>query len=173
MLTLLSFIALLSVSRKYNGSSSQFNKPILFLQAYFPYFELMKVSLCDFHAVCVCLCIPLVNFSIAEPLFIKLYHGTRIHSYGVLPTFLPSVSFMYIFARQRLGRNITTATNAHTTITTEELLDASISMSYVLYHGTKAISYSQNFLHIYSVLSLSLSAVQIVQCRMVGRSRED
>jgi hypothetical protein len=52
-----------------------------------------------------------------------------------------------IFARQRLGRNVTAVTN--TQATTEELLDASFSMLPVSYQGKQAISSSQNVLLCY------------------------
>jgi hypothetical protein len=38
--------------------------------AYFPYFEEIRLGLCDLHAVCVSL-YPPINFWIAEPVFMK------------------------------------------------------------------------------------------------------
>jgi hypothetical protein len=55
-----------------------------------------------------------------------------------------------IVARQRLGRNVTDVTNTQATI--EELLNASYSMWPVPYQGKYAISSSQNFLLIWSLM---------------------
>jgi hypothetical protein len=49
-----------------------------------------------------------------------------------------------IVARQRLSKNVTTATNTDAII--EELLDASFSVRSVLYEGKWTFSSSQNFL---------------------------
>jgi hypothetical protein len=57
-------------------------------------------------------------------------------------------------ARQRLGKNITAATNTHVTI--KELSDGSFTKRSVLYEGKWAISSSQNFL--FSVNALMLGS---------------
>jgi hypothetical protein len=66
----------------------------------------------------------------------------RAHLNGVLLKSLPSVcgsvGVSLIFARKRLGKNITTATNAHATI---ELLDAWFSVRSVSYEGKWAINF--------------------------------
>jgi hypothetical protein len=62
------------------------------------------------------------------------YHGTWAHLNGVLNKSLPSiwvsVCVSCTVARQRLGKNVTVATNTHATI---ELLDASFSVRSVSY----------------------------------------
>jgi hypothetical protein len=54
-------------------------------------------------------------------------------------------------AGQRLGRNVTAATNTHVTI--EELLDASFSLCPVSYQGTQAIISSHNFLFLFILVA--------------------
>jgi hypothetical protein len=66
----------------------------------------------------------------------ETYHGIWAHLNGVLHKSLPSslcvcMYILPIVARQRMGKNVTAATNTHTTI--EELLDASLSMLSVSY----------------------------------------
>jgi hypothetical protein len=56
-----------------------------------------------------------------------------------------------IAARQRLGRNVTAVTN--TSVTLEELLNASFSMWPVSHQGKQAISSSQNVLSILQLVS--------------------
>jgi hypothetical protein len=107
----------------------------LFL-AYFHYFE-KKVGLCDYHAVCVCVYPPykLLNgwTTLYETWYV--YHGTWAHINGVVHKSLPSVCVPIGYpppvARQRLGKNVTSATNTHATI--EELVDASFYMRFVSY----------------------------------------
>jgi hypothetical protein len=59
------------------------------------------------------------------------YHGTWALLNGVFHKFFPSVCVSLIVARQRLGKNVTAATNTLTTI--EELLEASSSVRSVSY----------------------------------------
>jgi hypothetical protein len=63
-----------------------------------------------------------------------VYHGTRAHLDGVLhkffPSFCVSVYESPIVARQRLGKNIATATNTHAAI--EEVFKTSFSVLFVL-----------------------------------------
>jgi hypothetical protein len=97
--------------------------------------------------VCACLCIPPVNFWMPEPIFMKL--GTYVYVTALNPVstaWLKNPSHqsvcLYVYplivarqrlgknhpivARQRLGSNVIAVTN--TRATTEELLDASVSM---------------------------------------------
>jgi hypothetical protein len=63
-----------------------------------------------------------------------VYHGTWAHLNGLLHKSLSSVCmymFPLIIARQRLFKNVTSATNTHVTI--EELLDTSFSLQSVSY----------------------------------------
>jgi hypothetical protein len=98
----------------------------------------MKIGLCDLRAVCVSVNTNLINFVVAEPIFMKL--GMPIMapepistSYSINP-FHQSVC-LYVYpstvVRQRLGKIGTAATNTQATI--EGLLDASCSMRSVSY----------------------------------------
>jgi hypothetical protein len=97
---------------------------------YFPYFEKIKVGLCDLHAVCVS---PLpINFSMAEPIFMKIYVYIMTSepistAYFINPSHQSACLYVYppivtkqrlcknpsIVARQRLGKNVTVATNTY------------------------------------------------------------
>jgi hypothetical protein len=86
----------------------------------------------------VCLCILLINLNVLINLYetLYVYHDTWAHLNGVrlkpLPSVCVSVCVSPIIARQRLGKNVTAATNTHATI---ELLDASFPMRSVSYEG--------------------------------------
>jgi hypothetical protein len=112
-----------------------FSSLLLLPTTYFPYFEKIKVGLCDHLAVCVSV-YPPTNFWMAEPIFMKL--GIHIMTPEPLsPTYFinPSNQSLYvcicIATRQRLGKHVTAATNTDATI--EELLNASFSMPSVSY----------------------------------------
>jgi hypothetical protein len=89
-----------------------------------------------------------------QPIFTKrrMYIiGAWAHLNGVLTKYLPSVC-MYVYpsvvARQRLGKNVTAATNTHAPI--EELLDASFSIRSMSCQRKVEISSSQNLLQFYA-----------------------
>jgi hypothetical protein len=74
-------------------------------------------------SVSLCLCIPPINFRMPEPMFIKL--GIYIlapepisTAYFINPSHHSVSLYVYplIFARQRLGKNVTAATNIHASI---------------------------------------------------------
>jgi hypothetical protein len=114
-----------------------FLRTLIFL-TYFLYFEKkIKVGLWDHHSLCVsvCLLISLINFRMPEPVFMKLDAYARMNvvcmswhlspSQRLLHKSLPSVCVSVcspIVARQRLGKNVTAATNMQETL--EELLNA-------------------------------------------------
>jgi hypothetical protein len=87
----------------------------------------------------VCLCNPLpINFLIAQPDFVKLgmyfmAPKPMCAAYFLNPFHQSECLYVYpsIVARQRLGKNVTTATITDATI--EELLDTSFSMRSVSY----------------------------------------
>jgi hypothetical protein len=107
----------------------------LFL-TYFPYLERKrKVCLCDHHAVGVS---RHITFRMAEPIFMKL--GMYIMApepistaYFINPSYRPQCLHVYppVVSRQRLGKNVSVATNTHATV--EQLLEASFSMRCVSY----------------------------------------
>jgi hypothetical protein len=106
------------VAASYTGTVTD-----LFFLAYFPYFEKLLVNggLWDRHAVCVFV-FPLWNWISYQGIWTRLY---KSHPSASLSVFSPVV------ARQRLGKNVTAATNTHTT--TEESLGASFTMLSVSY----------------------------------------
>jgi hypothetical protein len=78
-----------------------------------------------------CLCIPLINFRMPEPIFRKfgMYSMAPEPISTAYVINLPHQSvclYPLIVARQRLGKNVTAATNTHATI--EELLNALFSV---------------------------------------------
>jgi hypothetical protein len=71
----------------------------------------------------VCLCIPSINFRMPEPIFMKLDMYIVAPEpismvYFINPSHQPVCLYVYphIIARQRLDKNVTTATNTHATI---------------------------------------------------------
>jgi hypothetical protein len=73
-----------------DGSDTQTNKIIcVLLLTHFPYFEEIKVDVCDHYAVYI----PLTNFWLPEPICMNLYvlFGTWGHLNCVLHKYLPSV----------------------------------------------------------------------------------
>jgi hypothetical protein len=90
---------------------------VILLQPTFVILKNIKVGLCDHHAVCVCMCIPSINFRIAEPIFMKL--GMYIMAPEPISTAYFINSFRLcvckciplIVARQRLSRHFLAATN--------------------------------------------------------------
>jgi hypothetical protein len=90
--------------------------------AYFPYFEKIKVDLWDRHAVCLHVCVwPLPNFEFLNQ---SLWNVVCISwhlspSQKLLREFIPlacvSVCVSATVARQRLGKNVTAATNTNET----------------------------------------------------------
>jgi hypothetical protein len=85
-----------------------------------------------------CLCIPPIKLWMPEPIFMKF--GMYIMApepismaYFTNPSHQSVCLYVYppIIARQRLGKNVTAATNSHATI--KELLDASYSVRSVPY----------------------------------------
>jgi hypothetical protein len=100
------------------------------------YFSKVKVGLWGLHAVCMFVNSRPVNFWMPEPNFMKL--GMYITApepilttYFINPSHQSVCLYVHpsIVVRQRLGKNVTAATNTHTTI--EELLDAPFSMRFV------------------------------------------
>jgi hypothetical protein len=96
----------------------------------------IKVGLCDHHAVCVPVYPPYKLLNAWTNLYETwyVYHSTWVHLNGILHKSLPRLClYVYppIVARQRLGKNVTAATNTHATI---ELLDA-FYMRSVSYQG--------------------------------------
>jgi hypothetical protein len=89
----------------------------------------IKGGLCNHHAVCVCVSLPSTFEWMNQSLwYFYVYHGTWAHLNGVLHKSLPLVClYVYprIVTRQRLGKNLSPATN---TQTTEELSDVFFSM---------------------------------------------
>jgi hypothetical protein len=58
-----------SVFRCYSSCIALIRHSVLYtimgwFSTYFPYFEKIKLGLCNRHALCVCLCIPSVNFEL-------------------------------------------------------------------------------------------------------------
>jgi hypothetical protein len=105
--------------------------------AYFPYFEKIKVGLWDHDAVCVSVN-PSINFWIPEPIFMKLcIYILTLELIWTAYFINPSHQSVCLYrictplSRQRLGKNVTAATNTHET--GGELLDASFSMRSVSY----------------------------------------
>jgi hypothetical protein len=86
----------------------------------------------------------------AESIFVKLDIYVMATepistSYFINPSHSPvSICVSPIVARQRLGKDVTAATNTHATI--EEMLDASFSTRSVSYQRKYVIGSSQNFL---------------------------
>jgi hypothetical protein len=90
-------------------------------------------------SVCLCVCVsPPIYFRMAEPVFIKF--GLYIMApeplsttYFINPSHQSVCLYVYsfIFRRQRLGKNVTAATNTYATI--EESLNASFSLRSVSY----------------------------------------
>jgi hypothetical protein len=79
-----------------------------------------------------------INFRMCEPIFMKLRMyimapEPNSTAYYIIPSHQPLCLYVYhsLVARQRLGKNFTTATNTQATI--EELLDASFPMKSVTY----------------------------------------
>jgi hypothetical protein len=109
--------------------------------AYFPYFEKIKVSLWDHHAVCVSvICVSvylphqLLNVSTNLYETWSVYHDNWAHLNGVLHKSFPSVCVCMcptIVARQGLSKSVTAAMNTHATI--EKLLEVSFSVRSVSY----------------------------------------
>jgi hypothetical protein len=120
------FVAM--VTRNYVTSELWSNRNITFL-AYSPYFEKVKLGLSD-H--------PPPTFEYPNQSLRTSYvpHGNWVHLNGVLHKSLPSVCVFVcsppIVARQRVGKDVTAATNTHPTI--QELLDASFYMRSASYH---------------------------------------
>jgi hypothetical protein len=110
----------------------------------------MEEVLCELHSVCVSV-YPSISFWMTEPIFMKIwyvYHDPwAISKAYFINTSYQSV-YLYVYApivaRQRLGKNVTVATNIQATI--EELLDASPSMRSASCQGKYEISSSQNSL---------------------------
>jgi hypothetical protein len=80
----------------------------------------------------VCLCIPLISYWMAEPVFM-MSSGTWAHLDCVLHKSLPISLCVYVCIPLRLSKNVTAATNIHATV--EELLDASFSVRSMSYQG--------------------------------------
>jgi hypothetical protein len=95
--------------------------------AYFPYFEKMRVGLCDLRAVCVSYQLLIGWTNLHETWYV--HHATKAHLNGVFYKFLPSVrvstSVSPVVATQWLVKNVTAATNTNATI---ELLGMSFSI---------------------------------------------
>jgi hypothetical protein len=115
----------------YTDYSVYLNDTFLF-SPHFPYFENIKLVLCNHHAVSLCVCIPPINFWRAEPICMKFSMyiiAPDPHLNGVLHKPLPSVcvfvcvSFLSLLdnslvtcippfiARQWLGTHVPVATN--------------------------------------------------------------
>jgi hypothetical protein len=101
------------------------------LLAYFPYFEKNKSGLMR-SPCCRWLCIPTINFWTPEPIFMKLciYIMTPV---PISTVYFINLSHQSVYptmvTRQRLGKDVTAATNTHAAI--EELLDTSFSIQSV------------------------------------------
>jgi hypothetical protein len=100
---------------------------------------------CDHNDFCVC--VSPINFSVAEPVFMK--HGMYIMALEPISTayfISPYHHSVYPInvTRQRLGRNVTTIMNTHIKI--EELLDVYSLCGPHRIKGTQDISFSHNFL---------------------------
>jgi hypothetical protein len=125
--------------------------------ASFPYSEIWKLAYL-ISILSVCLCIHPVILRMPEPIFMKL--GTYIMAreriltvYFINPFHHSACLCVYplIVARQRLSRNVITATNTHTTL--EDLLDVS-SMRSVSYQRKVGDQFFPELLVYYLIYSV-------------------
>jgi hypothetical protein len=115
---------------------------------YFPYFEKMKVGLCDLQAICVsvALCYPFINFWMAEPVF-KIF-GMYLTApkpisatYFINPSHQSSCLLLLGNGSVKLPLSllgigsVKTLPRQQTHATIKQLLDASLSMRNLIYQG--------------------------------------
>jgi hypothetical protein len=106
--------------------------------ACFTHFEKINVGLWDHLAVHVSVCVfPLINFWMPEPIFMEL--GMHVMArepistaYFMNPSHQSVCLYVYplIVARQRLGKNVTRATNTHALLSMRLVLPGTSCLAY-------------------------------------------